>query len=263
MHRNSETKLSVSDVSSSAQDMADIQKITDNLLLIQVQFRFCVTCSQTFPIDLTYGSRHYRLTHREDSENTMKVTLHHESDDVEDVKLLQFASVPLAMRSPVNSQWTALLNNQWEYCPNCRAVATKNPNYLIFIHLKVENPLPVSDVEFNVRGVKMAASLEVIARGSVFLAEKIQQNRLMNSTEAGGTVFSVAIDDTRPEVFQQLLTFLYTRKVPALEEEGMAVSLFIASDKYGVNALKDECIAYLAAQLNYRTPKPIPKKFLR
>jgi len=239
--------------------MADIQKITDNLLLIQVQFRFCVTCSQTFPLDLTHENHNFRLIHSKYSENGIIVVLHCESDDIEDVKLIQYASPPIAMCSSVNLQWSAMLNEQWEYCPNCRVVATKNPNYLIFIYLKVENPLPVSDVEFNVRGVKMAASLEVLARGSNFFVDKVKQNRLENPT-TDGTVFSVKIDDTRPEVFQQLLTFLYTRKVPALDGEGVAVSLFIASDKYGVNALKDECVAYLANQLNNRTRKTITKE---
>lgn len=244
---------------SSKKDMADIQRITDNLLLIQVQFRFCVTCSQTIPIDLIHGSHQFHLIHNKGSENVINVTLHCESEDVEDVKLLQYGSAPIAMCSSVNSQWTAFLNNQWEYCPNCRVVATKNPNYLIFIHLKIEDPLLISDVEFNVRGVKMVASLEVLARSSVILAEKVKRNRLENPNK-DGTVFSIKIDDTRPEVFQQLLTFMYTKKVPALEEEGMAVSLFIASDRYGVNALKDECIAYLAIQLNKRTHKQISRK---
>lgn len=239
--------------------MADIQKISEDLLLIQVQFRFCVACSQTLPIDLTHENHHFRLIHSKYSENEVTVTLNCDSDGIKDIRLLQYGSPTTAMCSSVNLQWTVILNDQWEYCPNCRVVATKNPNYMIFIYLNVENLLPVSDVEFNVRGVKMAASLEVLARRSVFLAEKVKQHRLENPTE-DGTLFSVKIDETRPEVFQQLLTFLYTRKVPALDGEGVAVSLFIASDKYGVNALKDECVAYLANQLNNRTRKTITKE---
>jgi speckle-type POZ protein len=55
----------------------------------------------------------------------------------------------------------------------------------------------------------------------------------------------IKIDDIKPEVFQELLHFIYTGRVSTVAMETMAVGLFIAADKYLLNGLKNECENYL------------------
>ena len=59
----------------------------------------------------------------------------------------------------------------------------------------------------------------------------------------------VEIQDTKPQVFKQLLQYLYTGKAPQIEEEGMAHDLFIVADKYGVDLLTEECANVLCVLL--------------
>ena len=62
---------------------------------------------------------------------------------------------------------------------------------------------------------------------------------------------SVTVEDIEPNVFRQLLRFLYTGDAPGLEnDENMAESLFIAANKYQVSALKDWCDFVLCKKIN-------------
>lgn len=59
----------------------------------------------------------------------------------------------------------------------------------------------------------------------------------------------VDVNDVRPEVFQELLRFIYTGRVQRMEEFGIA-ELLIAADKYLLENLKQRCAASLAKQLS-------------
>ena len=55
----------------------------------------------------------------------------------------------------------------------------------------------------------------------------------------------VKIEDIDPEVFDQLLRFIYTGRVPLDKLETMAAGLFIAADKYLIDELKMKCENFL------------------
>ena len=59
----------------------------------------------------------------------------------------------------------------------------------------------------------------------------------------------IAIKDIDPDVFQQLLYFIYScrTKTPLTEEN--IQPLFVAADKYGVKALQEECIFYMVSSI--------------
>ena len=59
----------------------------------------------------------------------------------------------------------------------------------------------------------------------------------------------VEIKDTKPEVFRQLLQYLYTGKASLIEKDGMAHDLLVAADKYAVETLKEECAEILVKNL--------------
>jgi speckle-type POZ protein len=60
----------------------------------------------------------------------------------------------------------------------------------------------------------------------------------------------VKIEDIDPEVFDQLLRFIYTGRVPLVKLETMAAELFIAADKYLMDELKMKCENYLLSQMS-------------
>ena len=233
--------------------MADLQKVKDDLLLIQVQSR-CIQCAlKIFPIPLSHESNCFYLNQCVGNEKRTVVTLSLNSSQspshfIEEVKVFQFG-LPVIEMTGSDARWSATLDMQSGYCISCAITRSVHPNYQLIIYTKMTliKADAVFDVEFQVRGVKMAANSQILADASPFLSARVEQIRQENESE------NVRIDDTRPEVFQQLLTYLHTGKVPALNEEGMAVSLFIASDKFAVNSLKEECIAYLADRLSEKT----------
>jgi speckle-type POZ protein len=53
---------------------------------------------------------------------------------------------------------------------------------------------------------------------------------------------TVSIDDIDREVFCQLLIYLNTGSNPKLKAESITQSLFVASDKYDVESLENECV---------------------
>ena len=65
------------------------------------------------------------------------------------------------------------------------------------------------------------------------------------TTQINRTTNQIKIEDIQPEVFQELLRFIYTGRVSTATMETMAAGLFIAADKYLLNGLKNECENYL------------------
>jgi speckle-type POZ protein len=55
----------------------------------------------------------------------------------------------------------------------------------------------------------------------------------------------IEIEDIEPEVFQELLRFIYTGRVQFDKLELMAAGLFIAADKYLLDELKMKCENYM------------------
>lgn len=101
-----------------------------------------------------------------------------------------------------------------------------------------------TDVEFNVQGELMGAhSLILKATSSAFASivhsrtPKIKPSHVVN------------VNDVDPQVFQQLLHYIYTGRVPLIDEEGMAERLYKAATKFGLENLKDECVRFVLTNL--------------
>ena len=100
-----------------------------------------------------------------------------------------------------------------------------------------------TDITFQVKSETIKAHLIIVAAGSPVLATMFQQDFLEKQTK------TVEIKDTKPEVFKQLLQYLYTGKATLIEKEGMAHDLLAVADMYGVDSLKEECAVILIKNL--------------
>jgi hypothetical protein len=92
-----------------------------------------------------------------------------------------------------------------------------------------------ADVTFRVRGETIKAHSAIVAAGSPVLSAMFQHDFEEYRTRV------VDIADTSPQVFQQLLQYLYTEMAADIEKEDITLDLLIAADKYGVDALKNDC----------------------
>jgi speckle-type POZ protein len=106
------------------------------------------------------------------------------------------------------------------------------------------NNMQFSDVNFNVGGREFPAHKSILAARSQYFAAMFQHPMKENSTN------QVKIEDIDPEVFDQLLRFIYTGRVPLDKLETMAADLFIAADKYLMDELKMKCENYLLSQMS-------------
>jgi speckle-type POZ protein len=102
------------------------------------------------------------------------------------------------------------------------------------------------DVHFRLQGVVMGAHVVILtARSSVFAA-MFQCDMEESKTK------KVVIEDIEPEVFRQLLHYLYTGTCPFLEMKSITRDLYVAADKYDIETLKKECVDILLAQLEMK-----------
>ncbi|RCV43048.1 hypothetical protein SETIT_9G264300v2 [Setaria italica] len=109
-----------------------------------------------------------------------------------------------------------------------------------------------ADVKFRVgRKTFSAHRLVLSARSPVFKAE------LYGSMKESTTSSVIRIDDMKAEVFDALLTFIYTDTLPAMKEQdesAMAQHLLVAADsilalaeQHNCHGLKDACFAFLSS----------------
>ena len=88
----------------------------------------------------------------------------------------------------------------------------------------------------------------IVAAASPVMSAMFQHDFKENRTRI------VNIEDTRPLIFKQLLQYIYTGTVSGdIEQEGeedITMDVFVAADKYGVDALKEECSIILSRKLD-------------
>ena len=101
------------------------------------------------------------------------------------------------------------------------------------------NNMQFSDVILNIRGREFPAHKNILATRSEVFAAMFKHPTKENSNN------QVKIEDIEPEVFDQLLYFIYTGRVSTATMESMAANLFIAADKYLLGELKKECENYM------------------
>nr|CAB3494688.1 unnamed protein product [Digitaria exilis] len=97
-----------------------------------------------------------------------------------------------------------------------------------------------ADVKFRVRKKTFSAHRSVLAaRSPVF------KKALLGPMKEGTTTSAIPIDDMEADVFEALLTFMYTDDLPDTikeqEESAIAQHLLVAADKYNLERLKLIC----------------------
>jgi hypothetical protein len=101
------------------------------------------------------------------------------------------------------------------------------------------------DVHFQFKdGQSVGAHILILSAGSPVFSAMFQSGLLESKSRI------VDIDDIEFDVFRQLLIYLYTGMAPKVTEESITQLLFVASDKYGVEALKNKCVNVLKTTEN-------------
>jgi speckle-type POZ protein len=96
-----------------------------------------------------------------------------------------------------------------------------------------------SDVIFKVGGSEFPAHKIILAARSEVFKAMFQHATKEKSTN------HVEIDDTEPEIFKELLRFIYSGRLTAATMEKMAVGLLVVADKYLLTELKAACVRHL------------------
>ena len=119
----------------------------------------------------------------------------------------------------------------------------------VLTHLsKLLDTQTLSDVTFVVKNEKISAHSAIVVSASPVISAMLEKDKFKE-----GQTKSVKIDDIDPLVFKEMLRYLYTGKAPKLNEGEMTEPLFLAADKYQIEALKDLCEQSLIAKLNVQT----------
>ncbi len=107
--------------------------------------------------------------------------------------------------------------------------------------------LPLSDVTFNIRGHKFAAQHKIILamRSPVFGAMFQHPTKEVQTGE-------VEVEDVDPDVFQEVLRYLYTGLTRSTAMDVMAPGLLAAADKYLLDHLKTHCETHLIRQMSVK-----------
>jgi speckle-type POZ protein len=111
-------------------------------------------------------------------------------------------------------------------------------------NLYLYDDMQFCDVNFNVGGREFLVHKVILTTRSKYFAAMFKHPTKEQSTN------QVKIEDIDPEVFDQLLRFIYTGRVPLDKLETMAAELFIAADKYLMDELKMKCENYLPSQMS-------------
>jgi DNA-binding transcriptional regulator/RsmH inhibitor MraZ len=103
-----------------------------------------------------------------------------------------------------------------------------------------------ADVQFVFKESKIAAHSAIIAASSPVFATMFQQGKFKEAHTK-----TVDIEDVDPHVFRQLLQFLYSGQAPEWANADVMEPLFLAADKYQVDALKSLCEDCLISKLKF------------
>ncbi|XP_057377853.1 speckle-type POZ protein-like [Daphnia carinata] len=101
---------------------------------------------------------------------------------------------------------------------------------------KLFNKMELSDVSLVVGDREFHVHKTVIASRSPALAALF--------TTPGESSTRVQVEDVDPDVFQEVLRFIYTGKVPLDKMEKMEAEIYVAAHKFQLDALKHACVNY-------------------
>ena len=100
-----------------------------------------------------------------------------------------------------------------------------------------------SDIQFVVKGTAIPAHSFIIKDSSPVLTAMFQHDMKEASNR------SVTVKDVEPDVFRQLLHYLYTGDAD-VENEELTEPLYIAADKYLIHSLKYWCSSELSEMVS-------------
>ena len=103
----------------------------------------------------------------------------------------------------------------------------------------------MADVQFNVKDEKIEAHSAIVASASPVFADMFQQDRFKDSH-----IKVIDVEDMEPQVFQQLLRYLYAGVAPQLDEPEMTENLFLAAHEFQIDSLKNLCELHLISDLS-------------
>lgn len=103
----------------------------------------------------------------------------------------------------------------------------------------------MADATFECKGKTITAHTLILASGSTVLAAMFQGDFIENQERV------VKITDIMPEVFEQLLCYIYTGDADL--KNGDAENLMIAADKYAIDSLKEVCSLHLSTNITVRS----------
>ena len=106
------------------------------------------------------------------------------------------------------------------------------------------NDMSLSDVTLNIGGCEFPAHKNILAARSKYFAAMFKQPMREQSTN------KIKMEDIEPEVFKELLRFIYTGRISTATMETMATGLFVAADKYLLEELKMKCEKYLVLHMS-------------
>ena len=119
----------------------------------------------------------------------------------------------------------------------------------VLTHLsKLLDTQSMADVTFVVKNEKIGAHTAIVVSASPVICAMLEEDKFKE-----GRTKVVEVDDIDPAIFKEVLRYLYTGKAPKLDEDDMTEPLFLAADKYQIEALKDLCEQSLIAKLNSET----------
>ncbi|XP_046455346.1 speckle-type POZ protein-like [Daphnia pulex] len=104
--------------------------------------------------------------------------------------------------------------------------------------------LKFSDIAFNVRGRQFKAHKSILASRSKFFTAMFEHPTQENLTN------QVEVEDVEPDVFNEILRFIYTGKVSESTMENMPFEIFAVADKYLLDQLKIECETHIIHRMS-------------
>nr|CAH0105706.1 unnamed protein product [Daphnia galeata] len=104
--------------------------------------------------------------------------------------------------------------------------------------------MPLSDITFSIGGRKFTAHKNILSMRSPVFAAMFHHptNEALSN--------KVNVDDIDPDVFQEVLRFIYTGKTQSTAMDKMAPGIFAAADKYLLEDLKSWCETHLIRQMS-------------
>jgi speckle-type POZ protein len=167
--------------------------------------RISITTLETFSIGLLVAGDKYELGDLE--RNILKV-----------YSLVQIQSIPTVDTPDIPFESNGLLINQLQ---------------------KLFDGMEYSDLVINVHGREFPAHKAILVTRSEVFAAMFRHSTKENLTNR------IEIEDMEPEVFQELLRFIYTGRLSITTMEKLTVGLLMAADKYMLKELVRECTVYL------------------